>query len=111
MKTFQLLDEIETHDANPYAQPLQVDKHGRILRFALKPGQIVREHDAPHSPVYLVVLKGNGLFAGGDGVELEFGPNALLTFEPGEQHAIRAVDEELVFVAFLHGAPTQNGTA
>jgi hypothetical protein len=28
-----------------------------------------------------------------------------LIFEPGEVHAIRAQDEELVFVAFLHGAP------
>lgn len=111
MKTFQLLDAIETHDANPYAEPLQVDKQGRILRFALKPGQIVREHSAPHSPVYLVVLKGNGLFAGADGVELEFGPNALLTFEPGEQHVIRALEEELIFVAFLHGAPTQESRA
>lgn len=105
MKTFQLLENIEFHDKNPYAQPLQVNEEGRVLRFALKPGQVVREHSAPHSPVYLVVLKGKGLFAGADGVELEFSPNTLLTFEPGEQHAIRALDEELVFLALLHEAP------
>ena len=107
MKIFKLLENVETHDANPYAQPLQVDKHGRILRFALKPRQVVSEHKAPNSPVYLVVLQGNGLFSGGDGIEQEFGPNALLTFEPGEQHVIRALDEELVFIAFLHGVPTK----
>lgn len=105
MKTFQLLENIEFHDKNPYAQPLQVKEGGRVLRFALKPGQVVREHSAPHSPVYLVVLKGKGLFAGADGVELEFSPNTLLTFEPGEQHTIRALDEELVFLALLHEAP------
>lgn len=105
MKTFQLLENIEFHDKNPYAQPLQVNEEGRVLRFALKPGQVVREHSAPHSPVYLVVLKGKGLFAGADGVELGFSPNTLLTFEPGEQHTIRALDEELVFLALLHEAP------
>lgn len=105
MKTFQLLENIEFHDKNPYAQPLQVDEDGRILRFALKPGQTVQEHTAPHSPVYLVVLKGNGIFAGADGTELKFGPNTLLTFKPGEPHKIQALDEELVFMALLHEAP------
>ena len=105
MKTFQLLENIEFHDKNPHAQTLQVNEEDRVLRFALKPGQVVREHSAPHSPVYLVVLKGKGLFAGADGVELEFSPHTLLTFEPGEQHAIRALDEELVFLALLHEAP------
>lgn len=106
MKSFQLLKDIEFHNENPYAQPLQVDEYGRLLRFALKPGQVVREHNAPHSPVYLVILQGNGLFAGADGVELECGPNTLLTFEPGERHIVRALDEELVFLALLHGVPS-----
>jgi hypothetical protein len=50
------------------------------------------------------VLKGHGLFAGGDGAENQFGPNTLLIFDPGEDHTIRAMDEELVFVVLLHGA-------
>lgn len=29
----------------------------------------------------------------------------MLIFDPGENNVIRAVDEELVFVGFLHGAP------
>jgi len=40
---------------------------------------------------------------GAEGEEKQFGPNALLIFEPGENHVVRAVDEELVFVAVLHG--------
>ncbi|HKZ87426.1 MAG TPA: hypothetical protein VJ793_27690 [Anaerolineae bacterium] len=35
----------------------------------------------------------------------QIGSNTLLIFEPGEKHTVRAADEELVFVGFLHGAP------
>jgi len=103
MRTTDLLENLEFHDARPYAQPLYVDEHGRVIRFMLKPGQSIAEHDAPSSPFYAVVLKGRGLFAGADGVEREFGPNAILIFDKGENHAVRALDEELVFVGFLHG--------
>ena len=105
MRTIQLLEDLEFHDDNPYAQPLLVDKAGRILRFTLRPAQSIAEHDAPHSPFYVIVLKGHGMFAGGDGQEYRFGPNSLLIFDPGENHAIRALDEELVFVGFLQGVP------
>lgn len=104
MKTIQLSENLEFHDKNPYAEPLHVAKTGRILRFTLKPGQEVVEHSAPDSPVYLVVLQGRGTFSDGDGEEAQFGPNSLLIFEPGEAHSIRAEDEALVFIAFLHGA-------
>jgi quercetin dioxygenase-like cupin family protein len=104
MKTVQLLKGLEFHDNNPYAEPLHVDKNGRALRFTLRPGQSVREHNAPQSPVYIVVLKGQGAFAGGNGEEKPLGPNSLVIFEPGENHSIRAQAEELVFIAILHGA-------
>jgi quercetin dioxygenase-like cupin family protein len=70
----------------------------------LKRGQSIREHNAPSSPFYVVVLSGQGVFAGADEVEQTLGPNALLVFEPGEDHIVRAL-EDLVFVGFLHGAP------
>lgn len=104
MKTTDMLEGLEFHDKDPYAQPLFVDKTGRVLRFALRPGQSIREHNVPGSPFYIVVLKGQGMFAGSDGKEQRFGPNSLLVFDPGENHLIRALDEELVFVGFLHGA-------
>jgi quercetin dioxygenase-like cupin family protein len=107
MLSISLNDNWVFNDTNPYAEPLFVAKDGRILRFSLKPGQSVREHTAPHSPVYIVVLKGYGLFSGGDTAEQSFGPGTLLVFDVGEAHAIRAVDEELVFVAFLHGVPEE----
>ncbi len=106
MRNMNLLEDLEFHDGHPYAQPLLVDKNGRVLRFTLKPGQSLKEHNAPTSPFYVVVLKGKGMFAGGDGQEQEFGPDALLIFDLGENHTVRALDEDLVFVGFLHGVPS-----
>lgn len=109
MKAIQLLEGLEFHDKDPYAQPLHVAKDGRALRFTLQPGQSVTKHNAPHSPVFIVVLKGNGIFSGGDNIENLFGPNSLLIFDAGENHAIRALDEELVFLLILHGVPKKYG--
>lgn len=102
---FQLDQDYVFYDRDLFAQPLFVDKTGRILRFMLQPGQSVVEHTAPHSPVYIVVVTGTGLLSGAEGEAQPFGPGALLVFEPGEPHAIHAQEEPLVFVAFLHGAP------
>lgn len=103
MKTMQLLEGLKFTDKAPNSEPLFVDAQGRVLRFTLRPGQSIREHHAPHSPFYVVVLQGHGLFADGDGHEQQLGPNSLLIFDPAENHAIHAVNEELVFVGFLHG--------
>ncbi len=105
MKAFSVHENLVFHDKNPYAEPLVVNKEGRILRFMLKPGQTVIEHAALNSPVYIMVIQGIGRFTGGEGREERFGPGALLVFEPNEPHAIHAEEEPLVFVAFLHGAP------
>lgn len=105
MRSTQLMDGLTFHDDNPYAEPLFVDKAGRILRFHLRPGQSIAEHDAPHSPFYAVVLKGSGQFSGADGAWAHFGTGSLIIFDPGEIHAVRALEEELVFVGFLQGAP------
>jgi len=105
MRTLQLMQDLEFHDAEAHAQPLFVDKNGRVLRFTLKPGQSIKEHKASNSPFYVVVLKGQGMFSGEDGQEKSLGPGSLLVFDPGENHMIRAVNEELVFVGFLHGVP------
>lgn len=106
MKTIQLLENLEYAERDAHAEPLYVDKAGRLLRFTLKPGQSIKEHNTPDSPFYVVVLKGEGMFAGADGKEERFGPNSMLIFDAGENHIIRAVDGELVFIGFLHGAPS-----
>src|SRR5690606_20680974 len=88
-----------------FAEPLLVDKNGRVLRFCLQPHQSIVEHNVPQSPFYVVVLKGQGMFADSDGKEEQIGPNSLMIFDPGENHSVRALDEELVFVGFLHSMP------
>lgn len=104
MKTMQLLQGVKFNARDARAEPLYVDKEGRAILFSLKPGQSIKEHNAPGSPFYVVVLKGKGLFAGGDGKEQSLGPQTLLIFDAKENHSIRAVDEELIFVGFLRGA-------
>jgi quercetin dioxygenase-like cupin family protein len=105
MKTTNLNENWHFNPKGPHANPLHVDKNGRAILFTLLPKQSIREHNAPSSPFYVVILSGTGVFSGGDGVEQTVGPNTLLVFDPAEQHFIRALDE-LVFVGFLHGAPS-----
>jgi quercetin dioxygenase-like cupin family protein len=104
MKAINLLDNLIFGSKESHAEPLHVDRDGRALLFTLKPGQSIREHNAPSSPFFAVILKGKGIFAGGDGVEHVCLPNTLLVFDAGEQHSVRAV-EELIFIGFLHGVP------
>lgn len=103
MKSKQLLENLEFHESVPFAQPLLVDKDGRILRWMLTPGQSIKEHSVPDSPFYLVILKGQGMFSANGGEEQLFGPNSLLIFDSGEVHTVRALDEELIFIGFLQG--------
>lgn len=106
MKSRSSLENLEFHDRAPFAQPLFVDANSRILRWMLKPGQKIEEHQVPDSPFYIVILKGYGMFSGGDGQEQKYGPHDLLIFDPGETHTVRALEEELVFISFLQGVDT-----
>ena len=108
MKLIQLYENWVFHDENPYAEPLHVDHEKRVLRFALHPGQSVKEHIAPNSPVHLVILRGQGIFTDGDGTDHQCAEGALLVFDSAEKHSIRALEEDLVFMAILHGAPGAN---
>jgi quercetin dioxygenase-like cupin family protein len=101
-----LLEGLEFDEKRAHAVPLFVDEAGRVLCFTLRPGQSLKEHDAPSSPLYFVVLKGHGIFAGGDGEEQELGPHSLVVLDRGEVHSVRALEDDLVFVAFMHGEKT-----
>ncbi len=105
MKSTALLEHLEFREAGPNAQPLYVDKYGRVIRFTLKPAQTIKGHQVPDSPFYVVVLQGHGRFTDSHGIERRVGPNDLLLFQRGEQHSVCAEHEEFVFVGFLHGVP------
>lgn len=101
MKTLTLLEDPAFSEVRPHAEPLLIDESGRVLRFALKPGQSIKRHCAPNAEVHIIVLSGSGLFAGEDEVEQLVGPHEMLVFRPGEMHTVRALSEDLVFVAVL----------
>lgn len=107
MKVSPLLEGLTFDERRPRSEPLLVDDSGRVLRFSLLPGQQIKEHCAPHSPVHILVLKGQGMFAGKDGRETLLGPDSLVVYEAGELHSVRALDRELVFVALLHKVEKQ----
>ena len=104
MKSINLFEDWQFDNNGPHANPLHVDRNGRAILFTLKCEQTIREHNAPSSPFYAIILSGRGIFTGEDGVERVVGPNTLLVFEPGEKHSVRALDD-LAFIGFLHGAP------
>ncbi|TAK14701.1 MAG: hypothetical protein EPO32_00830 [Anaerolineae bacterium] len=106
MKVITLLENLKFGVSDSVATPLHVDADGRAILFTLGPNQSIREHNAPSSPFFVVVLMGEGVFSGADGNEHTCSVNSLLVFDAGEQHAIRALSEGLVFVGFLHGVPT-----
>lgn len=62
----QLLKQLDFSAQDAHIRGLFVDKDGRALLFTLKPGQSFKEHNTPDSPSYIVVLKGQGMFAGAD---------------------------------------------
>ncbi|MDX1416978.1 MAG: hypothetical protein R3293_22430 [Candidatus Promineifilaceae bacterium] len=106
MRTFDLMSGIEFKERQPHAQSLHSNEDARALRFAFLPGQSIRAHQSPHSPIHLVVLKGQGMFAGEDGLERQCGPGMMVAFEAAEMHTVRALDEELVFISIFNGVPT-----
>lgn len=103
MKSMDIFEGISFQEKNPRADPLWVGAEGRIIRFALQAGQEITEHHAPHSGLYIVVIKGTALISGADGLAKEFGENSLLVFDKAEAHSIKALDSEVVFLAFLSG--------
>ena len=104
MESINLLGDWKFDDKGPHAQALHVDRKGRAILFTLQPGQAIRAHNVPSSPFFVIILDGQGIFTGGDGIEQSVGANTRRVFAPGEQHSVRAL-ENLVFVGFLHGAP------
>ncbi len=106
MKTIELLSDVEFNEKQPHVQSLHSNREARALRFAFLPEQQIKRHDAPYSPVHVIVLQGKGVFAGEDGIEQVCGTGMMLIFNIGEPHTVRALDEDLVYVAIYNGVST-----
>lgn len=105
MEHVKLMEGIRFNDGHPIAQSIHADRNGRILQFALEPGQELKEHSNSSSPVYLLILKGEGIFRGEDGSQTAAGSGSMIIYDVNEKHSVTAGNEELVFVAILHGSP------
>jgi len=106
MRTIELLAGVEFNEKRPQAQSLHSNQEARALRFAFLPGQRIKTHDVPHSPVHLFIIQGKGVFTGQDGVEQECGPGMMVVFDAAETHTVRTLDEDLVYVSIYNGVPT-----
>lgn len=107
MQSLSIHENLVYHDPNPYAEPLFVSPHWPRAAFCLlRPGEVVREHTAPSSPVCIRLRfreldllrqrrRGAALWPW-HAVDLRCGRASRLP--PAEA-------EEVVFLAFLHGAP------
>jgi len=110
MESFDLMKDVEFKTEHPVAESMLVDKDTRLIRFSLLPGQSIKEHSAPSSPVHIIILEGKGLFSDGHDGMKEFGKSACIKYDQGEKHSIQAEDEKLVFVALLKGSPRNNNS-
>lgn len=99
MRTIALLQNVTFNERNAHAESLHSNEEGRALRFAFLPEQEIATHEAPSSPIHLIIFQGRGLFTGADGVERECSQGMMVVFDSGEKHSIRALDEKLVYVA------------
>lgn len=108
MRTFDLFESLEFTERNAHAESLHSNEEGRALRYAFLPGQRIEPHEAPHSPVHLIILQGRGMFAGAAGVERECSQGMMVAFDAGESHTVRALDEKLVYVAIYNENPVSH---
>lgn len=105
MNSFDLMKDVEFNNEHPVAESILADKDTRLIRFSLLPGQSIKEHSAPSSPVYIIILEGKGLFSDAQNGLREFGENRCIKYEQNEKHTVQATDEKLVFIALLRGSP------
>ena len=105
MKVINPNENINFNEEHAIAEPLFINKNNRLLRFSLLPGQSIKEHRSPSSPVFISIIKGRGVFWGEDGEKKEVDSDSIIIFIQNETHGISALDEELVFLALLHGSP------
>jgi quercetin dioxygenase-like cupin family protein len=103
LELFKLMKNIEFSDGeHGHAQVLYADASSRALRFSLKKGQKI-DNFLSHSPVHVMVLKGSGIFEGKNGYQTVT-HSTLIHFAEDEEFSVKAENEDLVFIAVMHGS-------
>ena len=109
MKSLSLLENVEFHAQSPYAEPLFVSDEP--VSYASRCGQArsCRSTMRRIHPCLLRCCKA-GDCSRAPMVSAAFGPNSLVIFDAGENHSIRALNEDLVVLVFLREAPDAKST-
>ena len=98
---------LSTNPARPATAVVIDTADVRALVFRLAPGQAVPAHRNA-STVLLTVLEGQGILSGeenGAPVDRECRAGDMIVYAPGELHAMRAVDTELLLLATITPRP------
>jgi quercetin dioxygenase-like cupin family protein len=105
MKLVRMLEDLTFDEVGLYAQNINTDQVGKIIRYMLKEGQTLEERRPPYVPVYYVVLQGTAhVSKESTGEQTDCGPGTLISFAEKEGYCIQAVKGDLVLVGFLHWA-------
>lgn len=84
------LTGLEVDDGQP--EVLHSTPQGRAIAIHLAAGSELGEHEV-HEGAWLVVAAGRVRLGARDGGEEVAGPGALAAFEPGERHAVTALED------------------
>lgn len=109
MEHYRLLERTEFSEGTErgHAVALHPSAESRTLLFALREGQVVKQH-ATRFPMHVIVLQGSGEFVVQETTE-EAGRGSLLVVEAGETIEAKAVGGQLVFLAVLRRAEGSAG--
>jgi quercetin dioxygenase-like cupin family protein len=108
VKTLNALDAARAAVASNPLRPATAVIHdspdARLVVFRIAPGQQVPPHHN-QSTVVLQVLEGSGVLSGANGVEQSCVAGDVVTYEPGEEHGMKATAEELLLLATISPRP------
>lgn len=96
LKVFDVTGIAQFRDEGPFVQVLADTRYARVVLFAFKAGQQLKEHRTS-SPIVVQVVRGNVVFtAAGKCVEMRDG--MLVTVEAQVRHSLVAETDALVLV-------------
>ena len=94
---------VAANNTRPAMAVIHDSPEARLVVFRIAPAQQVAPHHSK-SRVMIQVLEGSGILSGADS-EMDCAAGELVTYEPGEQHGMRAVDQELLLLATITPRP------
>ena len=104
METIDVLDQINFADTKPVIRTLLPGPGPRVVLLCLRAGQGIPEHTAANA-ITVQALAGRVTFYDGP-AEVEIKSGTLLRMEPGQPHALSAVEDSALLVTVL--APSVN---